>query len=289
MRLKVSLAAANERLLALVTQGYQLHAKLWEDYRQKKADGTFDPEADQQHHLQEIDCWAHQAVDALRGIFPTEREEYVFHHPDTQMRAVAEPDYHWKCMALKLMDLIRGLDEIRQTSLPQYTDLPIKDRLYVENIDSFAKVRDVNPSMVAHLLKDGCLDVPEDAVKMALEQILDVPFHRKDSPAELDDIYTANVTVSGSRRATAFMLKGPGIGTKEMDVKHCGSKGNQLVRLFDAPADLFVIQFTGRVAEMVIKDVKGKVDVLRGRGKEAHFLIMDGQDTARVLYAYGKL
>ena len=143
--------------------------------------------------------------------------------------------------------------------------------------------------MVAQVLKDGCLDVAEDVVKMALEQILDVPFHRKDSPAELDDIYTANVIVNGSRRATAFMLKGPGIGTKEMDVKHCGSKGNQLVRLFDAPADLFVIQFTGRIAEMVIKDVEGKVAVLRGRGKQAYFLIMEGQDTARVLFAYGKL
>jgi hypothetical protein len=187
------------------------------------------------------------------------------------------------------MDLIRELDKIRQESLPRYTDLPIKDRLYVEDIDSFSRVRDVNPSIVAHFLQDGCLDMAEDTVKMGLEQILDVPFHRKDSPAELDDIYTANVIINGSRHATAFMLKGPGIRTKEMDVKHCGSKGNQLVRLFDAPADLFIIQFIGRIAEMVIKDVEGKVAALHGRGKQAHFLIMDGQDTARVLYAYGKL
>jgi len=131
--------------------------------------------------------------------------------------------------------------------------------------------------------------VAENAVKMALEQILDVPFHRKDSPGELGDICTANVIVNGSRHATAFMLKGPGIGTKEMDIKHCGSKGNQLVRLFHASADLFVIQFTSRIAEMVIKDVEGKVAALRGRGKQAHFLIMNQQDTARVLYAYGKV
>jgi hypothetical protein len=133
------------------------------------------------------------------------------------------------------------------------------------------------------------MGMSEDAVKAALEQILHVPFHREDSPAELDDIYTSNVLVNGVRRATAFMLKGPGIKVLERDVKHCGSKGNQLVRLFDAPADLFVVQFTGRIAEMVIKDVEGKIAALRSRGKEAHYLIMDGQDTARVLYAYGKI
>ena len=116
-----------------------------------------------------------------------------------------------------------------------------------------------------------------------------VPYHQKDSPAELDDIYTANVIVSGRRLATAFMLKGPGIGTKEMDIKHCGSKGTQLVRLFDAPAELFVIQFIGRIAETVVKDVEGKVTARRAQGKPAQFLIMEGQDTARVLHAYGKL
>jgi hypothetical protein len=162
-------------------------------------------------------------------------------------------------------------------------------RLYVENIDNFSRVRDVKPSMVAHLLIDGCLNVAENIVKTALEEILQVPHHRKDSCVELDDIYTANVTVRGRLLATAFMLKGPGIGTKEMDIKHCGSKGNQLVRLFDAPAELFVIQFIGRIAETVVKDVEGKVTARRAQGKPAQFLIMEGQDTARVLHAYGKL
>jgi hypothetical protein len=289
MRLKTSAPAANEQLLALVTRGYALHARFWEEYRQKNADKTFNEEDERRRHTEEINAWAQGVVKALDGIFPTEREQYVFHHPEGQFGMVAAPHYHWKCMALRLMELIRGLDKIRQEAIPQYTDLPIKDRLYVEDIDSFAKVRDVNPSMVAQFLDEGFLHIGENEVKVALEQILDVGFHRKDSPAELEDVYTANVIVNGARRATAFMLKGPGIKTKEMDIKHCGSKGTQLVRLFDAPADLFVVQFTGRISEMVIKDVAVKVEALRGRGKEAHFLIIDGQDTARVLHAYGKL
>jgi hypothetical protein len=164
-----------------------------------------------------------------------------------------------------------------------------KDRLHVDDIESFEKVRGVDASRVAHFLKNGMLEISEDAVKRAIEAILSVPFHHRDRPDELNDIYTANVIVNQSRRPTAFMLKGPGIGKNEMTIAHCGKNGDQLVRLFESPADLFVIQFVGRIAEMVIKDVEGKIDALHKRGKAAQFLILDGQDTARLLFAYEKL
>jgi hypothetical protein len=165
----------------------------------------------------------------------------------------------------------------------------VKDRLYVEDIDSFKKVRDVNPAMVSHLLRSGFLAISEDQVQIALEEILNVPFHRKDWGGEINDLYTANVVVNGERRATAFLLKGPGIGKKVMEIADCGKRGDQIVRLFDTPADLFVVQYVGPIADLLIKDVQAKVANLRASGKEANFLIMDGQDTARVLHAYGKL
>ena len=292
MRLKKSRNTSDEQLIAVLNSGYHLLNWLKTDYDRKRTQGTYDPAQDHQKYTDRVNQWGQTVIETLNSIFPTELEANQFLRPPQQFGAVAADsteEYKAKSLRTRLDDLVRGLDDIRKNALIRYTDLPITTRLYVEDIDSFAKVRDVNPSMVAHLLKDGCLDMAEDSVKMGLEQILDVPFHRKDSPAELDDIYTANVIVNGGRRATALMLKGPGIGTKEMDVKHCGSKGNQLVRLFDAPADVFVVQFTGRIAEMVIKDVDGKVAALHARGKETHFLIMDGQDTARVLLAYGKL
>lgn len=90
------------------------------------------------------------------------------------------------------------------------------ERLYVEDVDSFSKVRDVNPSMVTRFLSNSFLDWSEDQVQLALEQILDVSFHKKDWGGEINDLYTANVVVAGDRRATAFLLKGPGIGKKEM-------------------------------------------------------------------------
>jgi hypothetical protein len=74
-----------------------------------------------------------------------------------------------------------------------------------------------------------------------------------------------------------------------MEVKHCGKNGDQVIRLFQSPADLFVIQFVGTVSEAVINHAHGEIARLKAQGKEAHFLIMNGQDTARVMHAYGRL
>jgi hypothetical protein len=161
--------------------------------------------------------------------------------------------------------------------------------LFVDDIDSFAKVRDVEPAIVAHSLNDGYLDRPENEIQEALEQILNVPFHKKDWGGESNDLYTTNVVVGGMRVPTAFMLKGNGLRKKELHIRDCGARGDQLVRLFDCPANLFAVQFVGNVSENAIKDIQGKVRQRRASGEQVCFLIMNGQDTARVLHAYGKL
>jgi len=74
-----------------------------------------------------------------------------------------------------------------------------------------------------------------------------------------------------------------------MVIADCGKNGDQLVRLFSTPADLFVVQYIGPISEMVISDVQGKVAALKSKGKTAHYLIIDGQDTTRLLHACGKL
>src|SRR5205823_14980644 len=137
----------------------------------------------------------------------------------------------------------RGLNRLRITSLPEYTDLPLDARHYVEDIDSFRRVRDVNPGTVLAFLKDGYLDRSEDSVQTALERILDVPFHKKDWGGELNDVYTANLVVNGVRHESAFLLKGNGLRSSTMELRHCGANGDQILRLCSSPARLFVVQF----------------------------------------------
>ena len=186
------------------------------------------------------------------------------------------------CSALAIAAIEIQMDDGHLSPTPRH-------RLFVEDIDSFDKVRHVTPAAVANVLEDGFLALSEDSVQTFLEQILDVPFHRKDWAGELNDLCTANLTVSGARWPTAFLLKGPGIGKKEMEIKDCGKRGDQLVRLFSTPAELYVVQYIGPIGDHLIKDVEGKVAAARAEGRNAHFVIMDGQDTARLLHAYGKL
>jgi len=167
---------------------------------------------------------------------------------------------------------------------------PVRDRLFVEDIDSFAQVRAFTAHDIEHLLKGGgYLDLSEDLIQTGLERILSVSFHKEDWGGELNDLYSANVRVNGVRLPTAFLLKGNGLKRSEMRIADCGKNGDQLLRLFKSPANLFVIQFVGNVSEAVIADVQSKVAERRSSGKPAWYLIMDGQDTARLLYAYKQL
>jgi hypothetical protein len=126
-------------------------------------------------------------------------------------------------------------------------------------------------------------------VQMALEAILDVSFHKKDWGGEVNDFYTANLVLNGARRSTAFLLKGNGLKRAEMTIRDCGKNGDQIVRLFQSPAEIFVIQYVGPIAEAVVHDVHSKTVARRSEGANANYLVIDGQDTARLLYAYNKL
>ena len=289
MRLKKSRVAAEEELTALFNQGWRRLSEVRADYEAKRETKTFNEDEDIPRYINILQEWANQAECALCDIFPTDRERNIFANPPRTAMVPAGVNRRFANLLTHQEGRIQMLDQVTK-DLGRYTDFPIENRLYVEDIDSFMKVRDVNPSVVAGFLdKDGYFDRLEDEIQVALEQILDVSFHKKDWGGEINDLYTANLVVNGARTATAFLLKGNGLKRKEMKIADCGNNGDQLVRLFESPAKLFVVQFVGRVSEMVIKDVEGKVAERKSVGKDSAFLIMDGQDTARLLYAYGKI
>jgi len=165
----------------------------------------------------------------------------------------------------------------------------VRVRLHIDDIDSFTKVRKVGPEQVSDVVSEGWLNIKEDCIQTAIEEILNVPFHKQDWGGEENDLYTANVILKGDRIPTAFVLKGRGTRKHTLQIRDCGQNGDQLVRLFQSPAELFVVQFVGQISENVVKDVESKASLLRSQGKRAWYCIIDGQDTARLLHAYGKL
>lgn len=165
-----------------------------------------------------------------------------------------------------------------------------KIRLHIDDIDSFDNVRNVSPQDVAPWLDQrGYLSVLEEDIQKALEEVLGIPIHQKDWGGEDEDLYTSNVIVNGRRVTTAFLLKGRGMRSKCLRIGNCDKNGSQLVRLFQSPAELFVVQFVGTVHQEVAKFLEEGVQLRRVQGKPASFCIIDGQDTARLLQAYGGL
>jgi hypothetical protein len=165
----------------------------------------------------------------------------------------------------------------------------VKLRIHIEEIASFSRVSLISPGDVVDCLVDGRLELLEDEIQERIEKILGIPFHKLDWGGEENDLYTANVFMGKERITSAFALKGKGLRTKKLEIGDCGKNGDQLVRLCQSPAELFVVQYIGEISENVIKDIEGKVRVLRSQGKRAWYCIIDGQDTARLLKAYGYL
>lgn len=166
-------------------------------------------------------------------------------------------------------------------------EITISDiRIYIEMIDSFNKVKDVSITEVQGMLESGYLDINEETIQKGIENILYEPLHKKDWGGEINDLYTTNIVINGTRIATAFLLKGNGLRKKLMEIADCGKNGDQILRLFHSPAQLFVIQFVGNISEAVIKDAENKAELLRRQGKKAWVCVINGQDTARLMKAY---
>lgn len=288
MRLRIHIAMADEELVALVNEGYDAISAMQAAYQERKASGAYNDSKDVDELIAPVKTWADKVVESLGRIFPTQLETHLFLDPEIPFGAVSG-DYKYQSALNRCRHFVRGLNKIRLHNLPEYTDLPLDVRLYVEDIDSFRKVRDVNPATVMDVLTDGYLNRSEDSVQTALERILSVPFHKKDWGGEQNDLYTANLLINGARHETAFLLKGNGLRSKTMEIKHCGVNGDQILRLCNSPAKLFVVQFVGRISEAIVSDIDGKVRHARSQGKDVWYCIMDGQDTARVLRAYGEL
>lgn len=154
-------------------------------------------------------------------------------------------------------------------------------QLYIDEIDSFSKVADVKSSEVDIRLP---LEVLEEDVKNYLREIIGEPFVQKDWPGERNDLFTNHVLVNDRRVDAAFMLKGPGV-SGNMFMSDAGKRGTQVQRLFESPADLYVVQFNGKIEDRTIQHVKEQAEVTSA----AMYCIIDGADTARLLTAYGKI
>ena len=155
-------------------------------------------------------------------------------------------------------------------------------RIYLEDIDSFALAAQVDPDLADQMLNKGLLGVSEEQVKLTIHSILGDSHVRKDHGGERSDIFTT-ICVGGKRVQGAFALKGPSIGRK-VTVAKFGKNGDQVIRLFEEPAELYVVQANGVFESLFVKHV---VQTAEAQGRHLNYCLIDGRDTSRLLLAHG--
>jgi hypothetical protein len=152
-------------------------------------------------------------------------------------------------------------------------------QITVDDIDSFAKVRGLTSN-------ENLLDIEEQRLKDGLQKILGEQGTFQDWGGELDDLFSTRLILGGRRKSAAFGLKGK--GTRGiLTPKKMGKRGDQIQRLFRAPADVFLVQYWGQIDESIIEQMKHFAiakSVLEAR--KIYYGVIDGQDTFRILTAY---
>ncbi|MGE5533364.1 MAG: hypothetical protein ACM3UN_03335 [Bacillota bacterium] len=152
-------------------------------------------------------------------------------------------------------------------------------QITIDEIDSFEKVRIIT-------------EVPENSpllekrVKIGVQKILKEPGDFLDWGGETDDLFSTRLLLNKERKAVAFGFKGratQGILTP----KKMGINGDQIQRLFRAPAEVFFVQYWNTIDESIIDQMKiCAICKSVSEGRRIYYGIIDGQDTARLMLAY---
>lgn len=175
------------------------------------------------------------------------------------------------------------IGEVVEESAKSRSPLANMIRVYPQSIDAFAQIAQRPRPTPADLAAIG--NMPEADVKQAFADIVGEPFVSKDWGGEKSDLVTSHLTIGGEPTSAAFIFKGPSV-PGPLHPANMGKRGDQLIRAFDEPVDLIVVQHCNKIETSVVKNAEGLAyDARRPR----RYCIIDGGDTARILKTYGKL
>lgn len=127
--------------------------------------------------------------------------------------------------------------------------------------------------------------VPELAVKELICHLLGEHSVPSDWGGEESDVLSANLVVAGRRNTGAFLLKGPA-RFHPMKPTDLGKNGDQLYRLFNIPAQIYVVQHCHAIGAAVRKQAEAFA-LARSFVVPCQIVFMDGLTTARLLRAHG--
>lgn len=153
-------------------------------------------------------------------------------------------------------------------------------QITIDDVDSFKKVREIK--------NDGFIPrtVSEQQFKTGVQAIIGEKGKFQDWGGERNDLLTTRLIIGGKRKPTAFAFKGPGKKGPLVPGK-MGKNGDQIQRLFESTAEVFLIQYGEEIRENVM-DQMDKMAYVKSAmtGKKILFGVIDGADSNRLFEAY---
>ena len=206
-----------------------------------------------------------------------EKDMHLAPYKDKILRLAKDPVARSRVPTKKSPKLSAGAGPTISVSLPaQLVDI---QRVTLDDLDNFSAVKDVPEAR-------SRLEIPEDVFKQGVIKIIGEPGEFKDWGGEHNDLYTTRVRFLGKRLAAAFAFKGP--GTKgRLTPKKMGANGDQIQRLFQADADVFIVHYWREIDESVIEQMKHfAISKSVTEGRRIYYGIIDGADASRIYESY---
>ena len=158
---------------------------------------------------------------------------------------------------------------------------PNTKEIYIDEIDSFKAVKRVELSAIA-----GNSRINERKFKLGIQKILGEKGQFTDWGGEKGDLLTSRLRYGGKRITAAFAFKGRGTRGVLTPAK-MGKNGDQIQRLFESSAQLFILQYWGSIHERVREQIQGWATLTSLRlERKILFCLVDGEDTSRLIQAY---
>jgi hypothetical protein len=156
---------------------------------------------------------------------------------------------------------------------------PQPEEITVDEIEAFAAVKGATAAKV------DLKTLPEEEIKQFFHRILGEMDVSKDWGGEKNDIYTSRLQFRRARRTAAFALKGRAT-TGPLTPKKMGKNGDQVGRLMNSEASVFVVVYHSKVEQSIHEQMRAHGLGRALAGNRVYYCVIDGQDLARLVGAY---
>jgi hypothetical protein len=276
MKLRIPLQDVKDQLIVFLSEGFSIVGHCFND--------------NQDIDIREIlNVWFAKVNKYLLETFPTQKESGQFAYTTGTQYGYSQMSVDAAHVVNTMNIRIAALRDILNTLSSYYQFEPDSLRLFVNQIDSFTLVRGINHAEVAPYLDNGSIQTSEEDIKRAFVSIIGESFIPKDHGGETEDLFTSRVIFNGERVQTSFILKGPGtLKHPTARVADFGSNGDQIERMFRTTSSIiYFVHAVKNVDQDVIHTLDAFVTTHRNRGIHCYYCVIDGQDTAEILFAYG--